>query len=86
LATELGLNVCIKPTVIFEDNQPAINITNKTTVNDSRTKHIDLMWHYVRETIHVFKAVTVQWISTTDQAADGLTKALNASKHKAFCR
>ena len=35
------------PTTIYEDNQPAIDLLSKST-GDSRTKHIDLRWHYIR--------------------------------------
>jgi len=38
-------------TVIMEDNQGAICIA-KNAVAHSRTKHIDIRYHYIREAIH----------------------------------
>ena len=40
-----------QPTVIMEDNQGAICIA-KNPVAHSRTKHIDIRYHYIREAIH----------------------------------
>ena len=39
-----------KPTKLFEDNQGAIVLSKKPN-NHSRTKHIDLQFHFIREAI-----------------------------------
>ena len=41
----------------------------------TRTKHIDVQHHYIREQIGV-GAVRVEWVPTGEQQADALTKAL----------
>ena len=69
--------------MIYEDNQLAIDLLGKPPGADSRTKHMDVRFHYIRQevnrgTIMVFK------IPTEYQAADGLTKPLNRLKHTAF--
>lgn len=45
LLTDLGMSD--SPTVILEDNQGAIAIA-KNPVTHSRTKHIDIRYHYIR--------------------------------------
>ena len=44
------LQVSVHPTVIMEDNQGAIAIANNP-VSHSRTKHIDIRYHYVCEAV-----------------------------------
>jgi hypothetical protein len=41
----------------------------------ARTKHIEIDYHFVREQV-ASKLLDVRFISTTDQVADGFTKAL----------
>ncbi|SLM33754.1 Ribonuclease H-like domain [Lasallia pustulata] len=71
------------PVKIFEDNQPAIDLTKRPASSDGRTKHIELRWHYIRQEINRGN-VKVTWIGTNNQAADGLTKALDHIKFKQF--
>ena len=72
----------IEPIQLFEDNQPAIDLT-KRPLSDGRTKHIDIRWCYIQQQINK-GAIKVSWISTNDQAADGLTKALDRVKFAMF--
>ena len=46
----------------------------------TRTKHIDVRHHFIREHIRE-KNVRLQYVSTTQMAADILTKALGSVKH-----
>ncbi len=46
LLSDLGMDV--SPVMILEDNQGAIAIA-KNPVDHSRTKHIDIRYHYIRE-------------------------------------
>jgi len=68
------------PTDLFSDNQGTIALS-KNPVSHSRTKHIDLHHHFVREAIQD-KIIWVQYIPTTEMTADSLTKALGREKHK----
>jgi hypothetical protein len=34
--------------MIYEDNQPAIDLLGKPPGTDSRTKHMDVRFHYIR--------------------------------------
>ena len=56
------------------DNQPAIAIASDD-VHHARTKHIDIRHHFIREHIRS-GALRMQWVSTQQQQADILTKAL----------
>ena len=62
------------PTVIYEDNQGAIEIS-KNPKHHNRTKHIDVSFHFTRERVSS-KEVTVVHCPTSDMIADVMTKAL----------
>ena len=60
---------------IFCDNTSAIAISNNP-VQHSRTKHIDIRYHFIRE--HVMNGtVELHFVSTEQQLADIFTKPLN---------
>ncbi|KAG5877021.1 hypothetical protein JTB14_011940 [Gonioctena quinquepunctata] len=61
-----------RPTVIFEDNQGAIQIV-KNPEHHKRTKHIDIKHHFIR---YAIGQELIELISTDDQQADILTKGL----------
>ena len=60
------------------DNVSAINLT-KNPVMHSRTKHIDIRHHFLRDHVQK-KDVTVEFIDTHNQLADIFTKPL-AKEH-----
>jgi hypothetical protein len=62
------------PTVLHEDNTGVVAIASSDAFS-GRTKHVDLRHKYVCEAVKQ-KSVAVQWISTKEQVADILTKAL----------
>ena len=61
-------------TVIWEDNEACI-AQSKNPVSHKRCKHILLKYHYIRD-LTESGIVRLQYISTTDQVADLLTKPL----------
>ncbi len=72
LLGDLHLNQ--KTTTIFEDNQGTIALSNNPT-NHSRTKHIDIKYHYVRDLI-LKKQIDVSYCPTNEMVADIFTKGL----------
>ena len=62
------------PMIIFCDNQSAINLC-KHDANHSRTKHIDIKHHFIRQAVES-NEVIVEWVNTSEQEADILTKPL----------
>ena len=66
------------PTIILEDNQPAINLTTSPQIT-RRSRHIALKSHYIRWLFQT-KQIVPQHIDTHDMIADGLTKSLSPSK------
>jgi hypothetical protein len=66
-------------TTIFSDSQGSIAMS-LNAVHHQRTKHIDIRHHFLREHVRD-QAVSLQYVSTTQMAADILTKALVQAKH-----
>jgi hypothetical protein len=73
LLKELGFDVSMS-SVIMCDNQAAIAIAKNPT-HISRSKHIDVKHHFVRDEVEA-GSIKVEWISTQHQLADILTKPL----------
>jgi hypothetical protein len=78
--TELGLTV--RPTPICADNQGAIFI-GSNPVQERRTKHIDVRYHYVCDCLED-KKVDLMWVPTDENPADMLTKNLGHVKFLKF--
>lgn len=87
LLEECRYNGKLRLLTIYEDNKPSINITKRseTAINDGRTKHIDLRYRYIQQEI-ANGNVEVTQISTNEQAADSLIKALDKTKHAEFIK
>lgn len=49
----------------------------------ARTKHIEIYFHFVRERV-AQKLLDIRFINSSDQIADGFTKAISAAKMKNF--
>ena len=63
-----------EPVVMFCDNTSAINIS-KNPVMHSKTKHIDIKYHFVRELVED-KEIILEYVHTKEQIADIFTKPL----------
>lgn len=74
----------VQAVVIYCDNQGAIALAKNPQFH-SRTKHIDINQHFVREKVADGK-VTLEYVPTEEQIADGLTKALSKDKFNTFRR
>ncbi|MEO0684489.1 MAG: Ty1/Copia family ribonuclease HI, partial [Cyanobacteria bacterium J06649_11] len=71
-----------KPTKLYEDNQGAIGLSKNPKLN-SRTKHIDIKFHYVREAVET-NIVNVKYCLTENMTADIFTKSLARVKFEKF--
>jgi hypothetical protein len=78
---ELGLHTQTG-SVVHGDNQSAIAVT-KNGIKGERTKHIDIKYHFVTETVERGD-VSLKWVPTTEQQADIFTKALAAPVFEHF--
>ena len=72
------------PTTLHEDNQSCISM-NREDVHHSRTKHIDVKYHFTREQIELNK-ILVKYISTTDQVANIFTKQQDKARFELDCK
>ena len=73
LMSSIGCSAA-SPTVIFEDNQGAIELS-RNPKHHNRTKHIDTSFHFTRERV-ISQEVSVQYCPTSEMIADTMTKAL----------
>lgn len=65
--------------IIYADNLGAIRLA-ENPVFHQRSKHIDIKYHYVQDTLRNGD-LKIKHISTTDMIADVLTKELPKKKH-----
>lgn len=75
---ELGL-VELSDVKLFCDNRGAISLAENRVMH-SRTEHIDIRYHLVRQGIRE-KKLRLNYLSTTNMTADVFTKALPKLKH-----
>ena len=81
--TEIGCTGKDLETVtIHADNQGAIALA-KNPEHHARTKHIDVQYHFIREHVEANR-IKLNYLSTHDMAADGLTKPLLRQKFQEF--
>ena len=64
------------------DNQGALALANNP-VQQQRSKHIDIRYHFVRSEIHK-KVLPVAYVASKDNLADIFTKPINGPKIKTF--
>lgn len=73
----------LHPLRLEGDNKPAIALTRPERFNNTRTKHIEVYWHYIREEV-THGNIQLLYVSTNDMIADGLTKPLPLTKFRRF--
>ncbi|KAL8145756.1 hypothetical protein AgCh_003778 [Apium graveolens] len=74
----------IEPVIIYIDNMSAIDLV-KNPMFHGRSKHIDIRYHFIREYIERGEII-VQHVSTVNQKANILTKALTTVKFERMRR
>jgi hypothetical protein len=79
LGTEIGLSI-VSPVLIYQDNQGSMSLA-KNPGEHSRTKHIDIRHHFVREKIEQV-LVKLKYCPTQEMVADLLTKSLPANQFR----
>lgn len=62
------------PVTLNEDNQACIDMATNAEMS-SRTKHVNVCYHLIRDCVEKQQAV-VRYVPSAEQLADGLTKAL----------
>ena len=69
-------------TIIHCDNQSCIKLSENPVFHD-KSKHIEIRYHFIRDYVQR-GAVLLRYISSDEQVADILTKALGRGKHIYF--
>lgn len=72
------------PTKVYDDNQGAIALA-RNPVNRQRCKHIDIKYHFIRETVSSGK-ISLEYCPTDDMIADLLTKPATKLQLKRFAQ
>ena len=70
------------PTTLHCDNQGAIELSKDSKFH-ARTKHIDVHFHFVRQTV-AQGHITIEYCPTDDMVADIFTKSLARVKFQKF--
>jgi hypothetical protein len=70
------------PVLIYADNKGAIDLTINPLYH-KRTKHIEIRWHWIREMV-ARRKIVIDYLSTKEMLADGLTKPLAAPAFQNF--
>jgi hypothetical protein len=70
------------PTTLLMDNQSAIAIA-KNPAFHKRTKHIEVRYHFLKKMVKD-KKIRLEYVPTTEQTADAMTKGLSREKHELF--
>lgn len=83
ILTDLGF-LHVPPAKLYVDNKSAIAMV-KNPVFHSRTKHIKVKYHALREA-EKDEDISVQHCSSSDQLADILTKPLHLSRFEELRR
>ena len=81
LHLELGLFPTSSPTKVFEDNTSTIHLINNQGTPHKKSKHFGIEWAYVKQSVSEGE-ILVEYVETTKQRADFLTKTLPSSKFK----
>ena len=78
LINEISLSDSLECQTLYTDSNSALELA-KNPVFHTRTKHIDIQYHYVRECVQNGLTRLIQ-VNTKGQLADALTKALPIDK------
>ena len=81
LLTELNINV--SQPILMVDNMAAIQYS-KNGGNQSRTRHVNVKYHFVREQVEA-RLVQLRWIDSKQQVADIFTKPLARAAFEKLC-
>ena len=66
-----------RPTALFGDNNGALTLVGDASFH-ARVKHIDVRYHYVQDCVDRGE-ISVSYVPSSDNIADGFTKALDTS-------
>ncbi|KAL5556869.1 hypothetical protein UlMin_039105 [Ulmus minor] len=79
-----GLLVNKDPTILYEDNAACITQIKEDYIKSDRTKHIPPKFFSFTQELEKNKDVDVQYVRSSDNAADLFTKALPTTVFRKF--
>ena len=75
----------LDPTVLFEDNRGAAKWSGDAA-NHSKTKHVEICYHSIREQVNELKNLAVRYCKTASMLADPMTKSLPVPQFRKLFR
>lgn len=84
LLSELELNIDCRTMIVNCDNLSAQNIA-KNSMYHSRTKHIDIKYHFLKNLVQDDK-IKIRYVESNENLADVFTKSLQKGKHEKFTK
>jgi hypothetical protein len=79
----LGLDIDEELTALCDNLQTIRLLTTDAPKLVTKLKHVDIHQHWLRQEVQAGR-IKLEWASTTNMPADGLTKALPRQKHEHF--
>ena len=74
-----GLQIEVKvPVPILEDNNAAIQLSRRPSLNSGHSRHMEVRWHWLQAQVEA-RQVRLTYLTTAWQVADLFTKAVNGS-------
>jgi len=74
-----GLEIEVKlPVPILEDNNAAIQLSRRPSLNSGNSRHMEVRWHWLQTQVEA-RQVRLTYLNTAWQVADLLTKAVNGA-------
>jgi hypothetical protein len=77
-----SLGIKFEIPILYTDNQAAKFLSENNTCN-SKTKHIQVQWHFIREMI-MNKELMIKYVGTSNMIADIFTKCLSKNKFGSY--
>ena len=74
-----GLQIEVKlPVPILEDNNAAIQLSRRPSLNSGNSRHMEVRWHWLQTQVEA-RQVRLTYLNTAWQVADLFTKAVNGA-------
>ena len=85
LLTALKLSIPEALSIDCDNAQTRRLLVDESMKLQTKLRHVDIHLHWLRQEVRR-GSIHIRWVPTNRMIADGLTKALTASKHEVFVK